>query len=53
LWIETGTEIAGAARQLFAQPKYHGLSDGEPPEIRREMYRDFAEACWDIVANSC
>jgi hypothetical protein len=53
LWIETGTEIAGAAQQLFLQPKYRGLSDGGPREIDREMYRDFAEACWDIVAENC
>ena len=53
LWIETGTEIAGAAQQLFLQPKYHGLSDSGPPAIERETYRDFAEACWDIVSSNC
>jgi hypothetical protein len=53
LWIETGTEIAGAAQQLFQQPKYHGLSPDGPPAIERETYRDFAEACWEIVARNC
>jgi hypothetical protein len=53
LWIETGTEIAGATQQLFLQPCYAGISDSGPPEINRETYREFAEACWDIVSRNC
>lgn len=52
LWIETSTDLTGAVHQLFAQPRYAGLTSG-PPEIERDTYRKFAEACWDIVSENC
>jgi len=53
LWIETGTELMGAVQQLLQQPQYHGLLSGGPPELKRSSYRQFAEACWDIISENC
>lgn len=53
LWIETSTELTGAVQQLLQQPHYHGLIGGGPPEVKRSSYRQFAEACWDIISESC
>lgn len=53
LWIETSTELTGAIRQLFVQPRYQGLTAEGPPEVDRQSYREFAEACWDIVSENC
>lgn len=52
LWIETSTELTGALQQLFQQPRYQGLTEG-PPAIERTTYRQFAEACWDIISENC
>ncbi len=53
LWIETSTEITGAVGQLFMQPQYRGITAEGPPELERDTYRKFAEACWDIVSENC
>lgn len=53
LWIETSMELTGAVQQLLQQPQYHGLLSGGPPEVKRSSYRHFAEACWDIISESC
>lgn len=53
LWIETSMELNGALKQLFSQPQYHGIIAEGAPELKRETYRQFAEACWDIIAENC
>ena len=51
LWVETSTEIEGALRSLFAE---HGNTAlGEPAKLEREAYREFAGACWEIIADNC
>lgn len=50
LWVETGTELEGALSQLYGQPQYRGLLGGRTPSLGRELYHDFAEACWELVA---
>lgn len=52
LWIETSTELAGAIDQLFGQPRYRGLIDDQPPALQRDTYRQFAEACWEIISEN-
>lgn len=49
LWYETGTEIAGALRQLLSQNCYEGLVTGPYPELSRSSYRQFAKACWSLI----
>jgi hypothetical protein len=51
LWVETSTEIEGALRSLFAEQG--GASIGPPPKLEREAYREFAGACWKIIADNC
>jgi hypothetical protein len=53
LWIETSTELSGAVHQLFQQPRYHGLLAGGPPDLKRSSYRQFAEACWNLISENC
>lgn len=50
LWIETGTELQAVLTQVFSQPRFAGLTKDGPPELDKESYRTFAEACWDIVS---
>ena len=51
LWVETSTEIEGALRSLFAE---HGSTLAvEPPKLEREAYREFASACWQLIADNC
>ena len=52
LWIETSTELTGAVQQLFQQTRYQGIIE-RPPVIERDTYRQFAEACWDIISENC
>lgn len=52
LWIETSTELTGAVQQLCQQTRYQGIIEG-PPAIERATYRQFAEACWDIISENC
>jgi hypothetical protein len=51
LWVETSTEIQGALRSLFAE--HHGAVTVDPAPLEREAYRDFALACWQIIADNC
>jgi hypothetical protein len=51
LWVETSTEIEGALRALFAQ--HHGAVTVAPAPLAREAYREFAGACWAIIAENC
>jgi hypothetical protein len=53
LWIETSMELTGAVQQLMQQAQYQGLLSGGPPEVKRSSYRQFAEACWDIISENC
>lgn len=50
LWIETGTELQAVLTQVFSQPRFAGLTKDGVPELHKESYRSFAEACWDIVS---
>jgi hypothetical protein len=51
LWVETSTEIEGALRALFTQ--HAGAVTVAPAPVPREAYRDFARACWEIIAEHC
>jgi hypothetical protein len=51
LWLETSTEIQGALRSLFAE--HRGALTVEPAPLEREAYREFAGACWRIIADNC
>jgi hypothetical protein len=51
LWVETSTEIQGALRSLFAE--HRGTVTVEPAPLEREAYREFAVACWQIIADNC
>ena len=53
LWIETSTELQAVLHQMFAQPQFQGLTASGAPEVQRSTYREFAEACWDIVSENC
>ncbi|WP_428262419.1 hypothetical protein [Haliangium sp.] len=52
LWIETSMELTGAVQQLCRQSRYQGLTADAPPELERELYHRFAQACWDIIAEN-
>lgn len=52
LWVETSNELDGALRQLLQRYEWGKLVDRPPPQIDREVYREFAEACWDLVSNN-
>jgi hypothetical protein len=51
LWVETSNEIEGALRALFAEHK--AVAPIEPAPLARTAYREFASACWDIIAEHC
>jgi hypothetical protein len=53
LWVETSAELSGALSQLFAQRAYSGLVAEPRVEVDRAVYRQFAEACWDIISEHC
>lgn len=53
LWIETSAELSGALAQLFGQKAYFGLVEGPAPLLERGVYRQFAEACWEIISEHC
>ena len=48
LWVETSAEIEGALGPLYAS---HRDIAAEPPELKREFYRELAEGCWLLVAS--
>ncbi|MCC6553718.1 MAG: hypothetical protein IT372_11945 [Polyangiaceae bacterium] len=51
LWIETSAEIEGALRPMLAE--HHGLMPVTPASLDRATYREFADACWAIIAERC
>jgi hypothetical protein len=51
LWVETSTEIEGALKALFAE--HRDAAPVEPAPLEREAYREFAGACWQIIADNC
>ena len=51
LWVETSTEIEGALRALFAQ--HQSAVTVAPAPLERDAYREFAGACWQIIADNC
>lgn len=51
LWVETSTEIQGSLRSLFAE--HRGAVTVTPAPLEREAYREFARACWQIIADNC
>lgn len=52
LWVETSNELDGALQQMLSRHQWSKLVDRPAPEIDREVYREFAEACWDLVSNN-
>ncbi len=52
LWVETSNELDGALRQLLLRYEWNKLVDRPAPEIDRAVYREFAEACWDLVSSN-
>jgi hypothetical protein len=53
LWVETSAELSGALSQLFMQKAYEGLVAERRIEVDRGVYHEFAEACWDLIAEHC
>lgn len=53
LWIETSAELSGALSQLFAQKAYAGLVASPTVDLDRGVYRQFAEACWELISEHC
>ena len=51
LWIETSAEIEGALRPMLAQ--HRDVMPVTPATIDRATYREFADACWAIIAERC
>ena len=51
LWVETSTEIQGALNSLFAEQR--SAVNMAPAPLEREAYREFAGACWQIIADNC
>jgi len=53
LWVETSADLSGALSQLFAQKAYAGLIQAPHIQVERDVYHQFAEACWDLIAEHC
>ncbi|MFZ5897550.1 MAG: hypothetical protein ACOY0T_41255 [Myxococcota bacterium] len=53
LWVETSSDLSGALSQLFAQRTYAGLVEEPCIELDRAVYDEFAEACWQLIAEYC
>ncbi|HRI72540.1 MAG TPA: hypothetical protein PK156_50235 [Polyangium sp.] len=49
LWLETASKIETSLEPLFAQ--HSGLMSGPVPTLDRALYREFAEACWEIISD--
>jgi hypothetical protein len=49
LWLETASKIESSLEPLFARDS--GLLSGPVPSLDRSLYREFAEACWEIIAD--
>lgn len=50
LWIETSNELNGMLRQLFSEKQFAGLLEPPYPELTPESFKEFAETCWELVA---
>lgn len=50
LEIETSAELSGALSQIFSQREYAGLIESSEISIDPRTYSDFAQACWELVA---
>ena len=53
LWVETSSDLRGAVAQLFGERAYSGLVGSQEIELARPVYNEFAEACWQLVAEYC
>jgi len=51
LSVETSAELSGALSQLFSQREYAGLIESSEIHLAPSTYDDFAQACWEIVAD--
>lgn len=51
LWIETSADIEGALRPMLAE--YQDVMPVSPATLERSTYRQFADACWAIIAEHC
>jgi hypothetical protein len=51
LWIETCGEIEGALRPMMAE--HQGVMPVMTMTLDRSTYREFADACWAIIADYC
>jgi hypothetical protein len=51
LWVETSNDIEGSLRALFAE--HRAAVPIEPAPPARAAYREFAAACWEIIAEHC
>lgn len=51
LWIETSADIEGALRPMLAA--HRDVMPITPATVDRASYREFAEACWAIIAERC
>lgn len=51
LWVETSNDIEGALHPLFAE--HRNVMPVPTAAVDRETYREFALACWSIIAEHC
>lgn len=51
LWVETSNDIEGALHPLFAE--HRAVMPVALQPLERETYREFASACWSIIAEYC
>jgi hypothetical protein len=49
LWLETANKIESALEPLFAE--HTGLMNGPMPSLDRSLYAEFAQACWEVIAD--
>ncbi|HTN91913.1 MAG TPA: hypothetical protein VL242_49930 [Sorangium sp.] len=51
LWIETSADIEGALRPMLAE--HQDVMPVTQTTLDRSTYREFADACWAIIAEHC
>ncbi|MGK4004172.1 hypothetical protein WMF31_16180 [Sorangium sp. So ce1036] len=51
LWIETSADIEGALRPMLAE--HQDVMPVTQARLDRATYREFADACWAIIAEHC
>ena len=44
-------QLTGALSQLFSQREYAGLIERSEIQLAPRTYDDFAQACWEMVAD--